>query len=169
MRRTLHILLALLIFCSILLSCGKASDSNIITASEVAIEPILVTPELTSEPSPEAEIEINGKAVKISQLELGYSFDLFGKEVNTLTTERLEYSLVSIGDEGLDIFRQILPYMKALNYLSFDRCETSDEAVATLRDEFSSIRIAWRIFQAFFMHDRCRKNLGITRFERREY
>ena len=74
------------------------------------------------------------------------TFELFGQQVNTATTTRLDYLKVKIGDEGLDTFRAVLPYLPKLSYLSLDRCETTDEAVAQLRDEFPEKEIVWRIF-----------------------
>lgn len=73
-------------------------------------------------------------------------FELFGQQVSTAATERLDYLKVKIGDEGLDTFRAVLPYLPRLTYLSLDRCETTDEAVAQLRDEFPEKEIVWRIF-----------------------
>ena len=79
------------------------------------------------------------------QLKINYSFELFGKQVNTSTTDRLEYYDTEIGDEGLDTFRQVLPIMHGLEYLRFDGCGTSDEAVAQLRDEFPEVKIVWLV------------------------
>ena len=98
-------------------------------------------------PTPEPVYNILGQEVTASQIKEGYSFELYGKQLNTATTTRLEYQLVEIGDEGLEDFRQILPYMNSLEYLSFDRCGTTDEACAALREEFrDSVKIVWRVF-----------------------
>ena len=77
---------------------------------------------------------------------IDYTFSLFGQEINTLTTDRLEYKQTEIGDEGLESFRQVLPYLSNLNYLSFDRCGTTDEACAQLRDDFPDTEVVWRIY-----------------------
>lgn len=74
------------------------------------------------------------------------TFTLFGQQVNSKKTMRLEYFKVKIGDEGLDTFRAVLPYLPSLTYLSLDRCGTTDEAVAQLRDDFPEKEIVWRIF-----------------------
>ncbi len=79
------------------------------------------------------------------QLKINYSFELFGKQVNTSTTDRLEYYDTEIGDAGLDTFRKVIPLMHGLEYLRFDGCGTSDEAVAQLRDEFPEVKIVWLV------------------------
>ena len=79
------------------------------------------------------------------QLKINYNFELFGKSVNTGTTERLEYYDTEIGDEGLDTFRKVLPLMHGLEYLRFDGCGTSDEAVAQLKEEFPEVKIVWLV------------------------
>ena len=78
--------------------------------------------------------------------EIDCTFDLFGLPFNTLTTERLEYLLTPIGDDGLDVFWHLLPYTPHLSYLSFDRCDTTDEACARLRDAFPDTEIVWRVY-----------------------
>ena len=77
--------------------------------------------------------------------DINYSFELFGKTVTTHTNS-LKYKKVSIGDEGIEYFRTLLPYLPNLTYLSFDRCDTTDEVVNQLRDDFPDVKIAWRIF-----------------------
>ena len=149
MRKILTLILAAV--CLFLCSCGSNRNKSVPSATSDIVYPTVepieeITAEPTPAPTPEPEIEINGEKVKASTLEAGYIFDLFGQEVNTLTTDRLEYSLVNIGDDGLDTFRTVLPYMKALEYLSFDRCDMSDEKVAQLREDFPDIKIVWRVF-----------------------
>lgn len=74
-----------------------------------------------------------------------YSFELFGQTVTT-RTDTLKYKKVPIGDDGIEYFRTVLPYLPELRYLSFDRCDTTDEIVNQLRDDFPDVKIAWRIF-----------------------
>ena len=78
-----------------------------------------------------------------------YSFALFGKTVST-TDERLEYVNVEIGDEGLAQIRQALDIMPACTYLKLDRCGTTDNAMAKLRDDYPDTKVVWRIFFAFY-------------------
>ncbi len=80
---------------------------------------------------------------------LDFAFDLFGQHVTT-DMERLEYFKVHIGDEGLVEIRKILPMMYNLNYLKLDWCDTTDEAMAQLRDDFPEIKVVWRVFFSVF-------------------
>lgn len=74
-----------------------------------------------------------------------YSFNLFGKTVTT-ADESVEFvNYTYIGDKGLDRFREVLPYLTRCRYLKLDRCGTSNEAMAALRDEFPDIKTVWRI------------------------
>lgn len=130
----------LLIICAVLCACGR-EEPAVISAADVPVPAETVTP--SPEPTP---IILLGQTVTPEQLEQGYSFELFGQEVNTKTTTELHYCKESIGNSGLEQFREVLPYMENLTYLTFDRCDTTDEAVAELRDEFPDANIAWRIF-----------------------
>ena len=78
--------------------------------------------------------------------EIECTFDLYGQPVNTLTTTRLEYLQTPIGDLGLDVFWKLRPYLHNLSYLSFDRCDTTDEACASLRDAFPETEVVWRVY-----------------------
>lgn len=134
------ILPVILIICAVLCACGKEEPAAI-SVTEVPVPTEVATP--SPEPTP---VVILGQTVTPEQLEQGYSFELFGQEVNTKTTTELHYLKESIGDAGLEKFREVLPFMENLSYLTFDRCDTSDEAVAKLREEFPDANIAWRIF-----------------------
>ena len=85
-------------------------------------------------------------ASALPNVEIECTFDVFGQPLNTLTTERLEYLNTPIGDAGLSQFRKLLPYLRHLSYLSFDRCETSYEACAALRDDFPNTEVVWRVY-----------------------
>lgn len=75
---------------------------------------------------------------------INYEFELFGQTVST-AAERLEYVKVSIGNAGLEKFREILPYMKNLTYLLLDSCEIDYELLAQLNEDFPETRVVWRI------------------------
>ena len=75
-----------------------------------------------------------------------YRFLLYGKEVST-ADESIEFENVNIGDDGVqNIIRPILPSMGNLKYLKLDKCETTSEVMAQLRDDFPDIKIVWRIY-----------------------
>lgn len=78
-----------------------------------------------------------------------YSFELFGKTVNT-TDECLEYVNADIGDGGLAQIRQALDILPACTYLKLDRCGTSNAAMVQLRDDYPETKVVWRVFFAFY-------------------
>ena len=82
----------------------------------------------------------------LPQTEIDCTFDLFGQQLNTIRTTRLEYLQTPIGDGGLAQFRKLLPYLHHLSYLSFDRCDTTDRACAALRDDFPETEVVWRVY-----------------------
>lgn len=130
----------------LLCACGaepaEKAEPEVLMPAETAV----VTSAPTPEPTPEPVYDILGEQVSQSEIDAGYTFELFGQEVNTVETECLEYKKAEIGDEGLEIFRQVLPHMKGLNSLRFDRCGTSNEKTAQLRDEFPDANIVWRVY-----------------------
>lgn len=87
--------------------------------------------------------------------EIEYNFELLGQSVNTLSTTELLYKDQEIGDEGLEQFRTVLPYMYNLSYLSLDNCGTTDEEMARLRDDFPDTKIVWRVFFGTGLNTSC--------------
>ena len=147
MKRT-HELILLTLLITVLLTfsacSGRRSDSAQSSAAKLEVE---ATAEPEPTPTPVPVISFMGKDVALTELEAGYDFELFGKPVNTRTTDTLQYlKQDEIGDTGLETFRSVLPYMYGLKYLSFDRCGTTDEAMAKLRDDFPDKEIVWRVF-----------------------
>jgi len=77
-----------------------------------------------------------------------YSFELFGLKVST-TDERVEFKNKKIGDDNEPLLRQAMDIMKGCNYMSFEHCRQSDEALAQLREDYrGKIKVAWRIYFA---------------------
>ena len=75
-----------------------------------------------------------------------YAQELFGQLLTT-DMEQVNYFKVPIGDEGLEQLRMMLPLMYNLDCLTLDWCETSNEAMAALRDEFAEdFSVVWRVF-----------------------
>lgn len=116
-----------------LVACGGSNTSTNVDFEDV-------------QPTEVPLVNIMGNEIPYTDIESGYSFDLFGQEVNTVSSTELEYVKVEIGDEGIDTFESILPYMLNLKSLKLDRCGTSDEKVAELRDKFPNIDIVWRVY-----------------------
>lgn len=78
-----------------------------------------------------------------------YAVDLFGQRVST-DMEELIYDRVNIGDAGLQEIRKIMPIMHNLTYLKMDTCQTTDEAMAQLREDYPNIEVHWRIYYSVF-------------------
>lgn len=137
------IFLLLLSLCIILCACGK--ENSLPENSNLTDQRVESTPPPTAEPA--TTVSFMGKEVLISDLESGYTFDLFGQTVNTVSTTELHYVREEINDSDLATFREVLPFMPNLSYLTFDRCNTTDAEVAKLREDFKdSVKIAWRVF-----------------------
>lgn len=81
------------------------------------------------------------------EAEIFYSFQLFGKTITT-SDERVEFTRVNIGDQGVEQVRQALEILPHCNYFLMDCCDVSDEVLASLRDEYPEKNIVWRIFYA---------------------
>ena len=75
---------------------------------------------------------------------INYSFDLFGKTVSTSDTA-LEYVQVNIGNDGAQTIRDALDILPKCNYLLLDDCGIDNETVASIRDDYSNVKVVWRI------------------------
>ena len=73
------------------------------------------------------------------------SFELFGQTV-TSEDERIEYYCVSIGNEGVESVRKVLPYLTSCTYLLMDGCDVDNEVMAQLRDDFPQTKVVWRVW-----------------------
>ena len=75
-----------------------------------------------------------------------YTLELFGQTVST-DMETVEYFQVSIGNEGLETFRKLLPLMPKLTYLKLDTCGIDNELMAQFREEVKDqCKVVWRVF-----------------------
>lgn len=82
-------------------------------------------------------------------IHIGYAMTLFGQTVTT-DMETLEYLRVNIGDKGVEELRKLLPLMDRLTYLKLDACETTDDTMARLREDFPHIEIHWRVYASSY-------------------
>ena len=73
-----------------------------------------------------------------------YRTKLFGKEISTEDT-RIEYVRVSIGNEGEEQLREILPCLTRCEYFLLDDCGLDNEVLARLREDFPQPKIVWRV------------------------
>ena len=84
-------------------------------------------------------------AAAAPEAELNCRFELYGQTADW-TTEKLKYFKTDIGDEGIEVFRGALPYLRSLDLLRLESCGIKDnDAMAALRAEFPEKRIVWSI------------------------
>ncbi len=77
--------------------------------------------------------------------ELNCRFELYGQTADW-TTEKLKYYKTEIGDEGIEVFRSVLPYLRSLDLLRLESCGIGDnDAMAALRADFPDKRGVWII------------------------
>lgn len=76
---------------------------------------------------------------------LRVSFELFGQTV-TSEDERIEYYVVEIGNEGAEVVRRVLPYLRSCTYFLMDGCGIDYEILAQMREDFPQTKIVWRVW-----------------------
>lgn len=123
-------------------------DEAALLASELAVLPELAEIRLCREGEVSA-VSLDAAAI-LSQAHphiiYHYAVELFGQILST-DMERVEYFKVAIGDDGLAQLQKLLPMMHNLTYFRLDWCETSDEAMAQLRDTYADrFKVVWRVF-----------------------
>ena len=106
---------------------------------------------------------LSALAAAAPEAELNCRFELFGQTADW-TTEKLKYYRTDIGDDGVDLFRAALPYLRALDLLRFEECGIADnDKMAALRADFPEKRVVWSIpIEGYtFMTDTTLINAGI--------
>ena len=78
------------------------------------------------------------------EVNFSYAFSLFGQDLN-ISDETLDFNHITMDDEGAAV-RSILPYMKNCTYLDMDFCNVSNEAMASIREDYPNIKVVWRIW-----------------------
>lgn len=81
----------------------------------------------------------------VPHVKLKVRFDLFGKQV-TSEDETVKYYLVSIGNDGVEQLRAVLPYLHSCTYFLLDGCGIDNEVLAQLRADFPQTKIVWRVW-----------------------
>ena len=130
------------------LSLGAATDVD--TAQ--IISALAVLPEVrTLDLAPEDGVtqlsfdSLAAIAAAAPEAELNCRFELFGQTADW-TTEKLKYYRTAVGDEGIDVFRSALPYLRSLDLLRLEDCGITDnDAMAALRADFPDKRVVWSI------------------------
>ena len=98
------------------------------------------------------------------ELELNCRFELFGQTADW-TTEKLKYYKTEVGNEGIDLFREALPYLRSLKLLRLESCGIDDyDKMDALRSDFPQTEVVWSIPIAgqIFMTDTTLINDGDT-------
>ena len=116
----------------------------------LAILPGIKTVQLAPQDAPTAlSMEsVDAIAAALPETEINCRFDLYG-QLADWTTEQLRYYKTEIGDEGIEVFRSALPYLRSLDLLRLEDCGIKDhDAMAALRDDFPEKRIVWNVYIA---------------------
>lgn len=88
---------------------------------------------------------LSALATAVPEAELNCRFELFGQTADW-TSEKLKYYRTEVGNDGVDLFRAALPYLRALDLLRFEDCGITDnDKMAALRADFPEKRIVWSI------------------------
>ena len=130
------------------LDLRSAADED----AEEIVSALAVLPELkTLELAPEEGVTalsfdtLAALAAAAPQAELNCRFELFGQTADW-TTEKLKYYRTSVGNEGVDLFRAALPYLRSLDLLRFEECGITDnDKMDSLRADFPDKRVVWSI------------------------
>ena len=88
---------------------------------------------------------LSALAAAAPEAELECRFELFGQTADW-TTEKLKYYKTAVGNEGIDRFREALPYLRALTLLRFESCGIDDyDKIDALRSDFPEKNVVWSI------------------------
>lgn len=80
-----------------------------------------------------------------------YCFELFHQLVSTDKTEELLFKrLTDVDDKAVDEIEEVLPYLKGLKTLSFNRCSATNERLDALRESHPEINVRWVVSFAAF-------------------
>ena len=116
--------------CSSLSLLPKLEKISLLSSEGLTVQGTETLQKLT-DAAPDAEIE--------------FSYELYGQRVGSDTLE-LRYSETDVGDDGIEVFRAVLPYMKKLTLLRFYDCGIKDnDAMAALRSDFPDVNVVWSI------------------------
>lgn len=154
---------------------GRAESLDLGTATDGDVKEILSAlarlPEVkTLELAPEDGVtglsfeSLSALAEAAPEKELNCRFELFGQTADW-TTEKLKYYKTEVGDDGIALFREALPYLRSLRLLRFEECGISDnDAMDALRADFPEKNVVWsiKIGPHVFMTDTTLINDGDT-------
>ncbi len=77
-------------------------------------------------------------------VEFVYDFELYGKNFS-LDDTKMDLNHISVSDQG-ETVKSVIRCMPKLRFLDMDSCGVSDEAMASIRDEFPDVKVVWRVW-----------------------
>jgi len=89
--------------------------------------------------------ELDQLRTALPDVQLCVNFDLFGQTVSYQDTE-IRYVDAVIGNEGLEQFYPVMPYLTSCEYLLLDECGIDYELLDDFRTAFPEVDIVWRIW-----------------------
>lgn len=78
-----------------------------------------------------------------------YSFELFGQSVKT-DQERLCFTSLDIGNDGLTQIERVLPLLPELSYLKLDSCGIDYALLDEFRSAHSDFKTVWRVYFGYY-------------------
>ncbi len=80
------------------------------------------------------------------------AFDVYGEYVTDETLE-IRFTYKQLGDECIDFFRSIMPYLKSLELLRLEECGIKDyDAMEQLKNDFPDKNIVWNIIMGSYSY-----------------
>lgn len=133
----LALICSVLVFWSVSCTIPDIPSDTVQTPFPEATEPVS-TPEPTPVPTPEPT------PVPPVNVDADGNFELYGKKIN-IYDEILDINHITVDDEG-DLVRKLIPCMPNLKTVDMDFCGVSDEAMASIAEQFPDVKIIWRIW-----------------------
>lgn len=122
---------------------GLSADDVEAAAAKLALLPAVESIDLSTSALTPAEVALIRDAAPTAAID--YTFELFGREVNTLETD-IVFDEQEIGDEGEAAVREALDILPEGARLCFDMCGFSNEVMASIRDDYPNHKVVWRVF-----------------------
>lgn len=136
------------------------------TEAEECIQAVLLLPNLlfvqlnTPEGTSPWTLEEAGKLITSRpELQVSYTANAFGVTFS-LTDEVVSFNGIDLSDKTEEL-RRILPYMVHVGRVDMEYCNIPNEQMASLRADFTSPKIVWRVFIKQFS---CRTDAIMVRF-----
>ena len=73
-----------------------------------------------------------------------YTFSVFGKTLST-TDERVDFSRIYVGNEGVSVIRQALDILPDCTYFLMEQCGVDNETMDRLNRDYPDTLVVWRV------------------------